>query len=935
MDSWIPNNISQPADSNKTKAKGDNVPSKSSQYPVLEAGQVTAATLERRNEVLEWKPLAGKSDGRKLAIAEGITRSSSAFPATRSPPLLSMKVSQKQRAEQGAHFLRTCYPDVDIPSELIRDQIVEDFQSRLMNEDFNPYRGHLMDVIYYDRGPQKRFAFVAFPVGETGSDLNISEVKFSHDGRQLGGQVASPSKLSRRPSNKSWHFLRRRHGQASAVSSQSPRGSYIHEIVAEYNLVVRTMTSAGVYEVDISPPQSARHPSKIALSEISNFNRAHVGDRWISDVIVTHSLGHSILLNDQGDIFRGVRGSFDLTKSPSNENTLNDGFWRLSTTTHDDICAVISTRTMSKVDFRSPEPRSPVYQLTQSKELLTSIECTPGHALRLVTTRELLWIDERFEKRPLLAYRHHRQFDRTLQTNTFEYRDKTFTLLSSLHNNLMTIYDVSRGEEQLIQVGHEPYSLTFGPPGSHDGYRILRQPFDIGQVHIPLLQLSRRGEIQQTSLALSSIDTVDAEAISKVVLDVHWSQKIQDFDQAGRVTQPYTGSLGEREHREVDLRPPYSRILMPLLSDMSSTGDEVFDTLDKMPRFWQEMDASSEDMFTTYDVAFRSGDEPQHQSRADFLTRSALNGARGYRAFFQNRIPYDGVKKYASWHFNLKDFLGRHIPEIPDDLHNLADRLHVFDLKDDDRRSGLSLRRETEAREQLVLDIALSSDVFSYQRLGRRIREESPESVFDDMSRAAEAMSLHDPEPPTVKFGFFNPTPKADHYQPIADVTGERTDDAQQPLGVRLLLQEWDLGGDPESYLFVDPYATDQLETSMPSGTLTTGQGRANMLKTPATQSQQPPRIIAASQIIPSVLPSIPNSQPRSVGGMRVGVFSQDVGIHPLHGDPSLNMASQPFGQHSQPPPMPMASTQIVPGPFGGRQPITKKKQVKKRVWGF
>lgn len=51
--------------------------------------------------------------------------------------------------------------------------------------------------------------------------------------------------------------------------------------------------------------------------------------------------------------------------------------------------------------------------------MLTSVEDDDGsNAIRVCSTREILWIDKRFPGKPLLGYRHGRNRDRTLRTHT-------------------------------------------------------------------------------------------------------------------------------------------------------------------------------------------------------------------------------------------------------------------------------------------------------------------------------------------------------------------------------------------------------------------------------------------------------------------------------------------------------------------------------------
>jgi hypothetical protein len=96
----------------------------------------------------------------------------------------------KQRAEQGvralhnthfsvthhsscqAHFLRTYYPDVDIPAELIREQVGVETQLEDSLRVFDPLVGGLVTSFHVPNGSKKPRSFMAFPMGENGCDLS-------------------------------------------------------------------------------------------------------------------------------------------------------------------------------------------------------------------------------------------------------------------------------------------------------------------------------------------------------------------------------------------------------------------------------------------------------------------------------------------------------------------------------------------------------------------------------------------------------------------------------------------------------------------------------------------------------------------------------------------------------------------------------------------
>lgn len=348
----------------------------------------------------------------------------------------------------------------------------------------------------------------------------------------------------------------------------------------------------------------------------------------------------------------------------------------------------------------------------------------------------------------------------------------------------------------------------------------------------------------------------------------------------------------------------------------------VYQTLDMMPLFWQEASTAHEHLLTTYarygvcfrvftrpirfDIAFRSGEEPTHASRADFLTQSDLSSRRGFRALTQGRIPRELLIKGAAWYVSLEPVLQRFLPEISGDVQTIAERLRRYDLVLDDYRSGSSLRRESEAREQLAADLVLSKDVYSGQWFAKAETEVTGDDGVETMSRAAEAMTLSETGLPPVHFGYLSPIPVADHRnrKPEDDApTG-----VELPPGVRLLLGEWDIGTNPDQYSYRDPY-DDQQPTATSLSFHSPIRDRAQ------TTPMVAPPVIAHSRTAPTAVMS--SSQP-IMRHLAAGTTDST--------GPESHIDSQ----------LAMASTQILPGRFGGRLPVGKKKGAGgKRVGGF
>jgi hypothetical protein len=327
------------------------------------------------------------------------------------------------------------------------------------------------------------------------------------------------------------------------------------------------------------------------------------------------------------------------------------------------------------------------------------------------------------------------------------------------------------------------------------------------------------------------------------------------------------------------------------------------------------------------DIAFRCGTEPDTPSRVDFLTGSSLNSTRGYRALVQRRIPTREVAKHAAWHRKIQSIIHGFVPELSNAPEDTYEYLKAHNLQMNEFRTGPSIRREGEACEQLTLDLSTSADVYSPHIIKRNPDFSGPseDDAFETMSRATEAMSIGIPEPPAVNFGFLRPVfgKEDDHNGGSKEYLQGK---ANQPLGVRLLLKDWEVGTDPKSYTYYDPYDIPEANArrpihnfqSFPMGPRFTQQ----------TQSQKAPPVIATAlsmgppPIISSRVTSGSQRQPQEAlviakdsarTGSQLGLLNMD---------------------DSQSQDIPMASTQVLPGPFGGR-PAVKKKPTKKRLGGF
>ena len=241
----------------------------------------------------------------------------------------------------------------------------------------------------------------------------------------------------------------------------------------------------------------------------------------------------------------------------------------------------------------------------------------------------------------------------------------------------------------------------------------------------------------------------------------------------------------------------------------------------------------------------------------------------------------------ALWHHNVAPTLTCLDGTLVSNIGELEELLRQYDLADGTDRSSTSLRLESTAREHLILDMALSFDVFSSQSFS------TSQDAGQALEVMTEALSLGD-EPPPVSFGYLRPMQK----EPVED----GLQDFSSPLGVRLLLKDWDIGSDPEKYVYLDVYEGS-----------TNSQPVRRMTPTHPTPILAIPQV---SHVPPQILPSTSAFLSRNA----VGFGSQQ---NLASGVPTNSSWSQEL----------VASTQVLPGAHGGRP--GKKKGGKKRVGGF
>lgn len=272
------------------------------------------------------------------------------------------------------------------------------------------------------------------------------------------------------------------------------------------------------------------------------------------------------------------------------------------------------------------------------------------------------------------------------------------------------------------------------------------------------------------------------------------------------------------------------------------------------------------------------------------MTGSIINSAIGYRALKQGRLSADAIK--APWHRSIAPTLSRLDKGFQVDPKKWAEYLQQFDLPDTSIMSNQSYRYQSTARQQLELDLALSTDIFSEM-------VSKPNNVDQALEVMTEALSLS-AEPPSVEFRYLRPLERK--YNSEEGKVGEALESPDIPMGVRLLLKHWG-SGSPENYLYQDPYDNP---------------GSIGRINSPSvapsfqnTVARRPPPVMASKQANVTILPDTSR-------GLKPVSQSQEV---PARHDLTIGNPTQSVSQD-------LVSTQVLPGLHGGRPSVKKKKRM-------
>ncbi|KAG1891158.1 hypothetical protein F4604DRAFT_1876316 [Suillus subluteus] len=843
--------------------------------PSLDYGTFGSATLVSSDGRLAWTTVVDTSNARRVTPVEA---GRCIFPATRPVNPTPSRLAQWRRIEEGLNFVRTCFPDADFPAELIKAEFQSDERQNRELKVYDPLRGDLISIVPSSSTPQT--SLILFPVGETSNELS-------------------------RPSNSDSTFHAAGHAaskfETPILQISTPNASNSPLKHGTNPVLVRTLSATSLLSIE-----SADEGTDFKATREVDILSDDTGGKSVVDAAFSPHDSDIIAVNTSGALYNCSIYQWSESCVWVNqvrfENTNGDQFWRLRPS--DQGYFLASSSCIQHLDFRLGS-------------VVTSFDWLEReHLLTISTTSELLWLDNRYPKKMLLSFKHNRARDRSLNVRAVQLDSGPLTFLSSLKNGLITIYDVSRGNDNLIHCHSVPTSLPHdGDMGASEAESTFFVQPD--RSTFSLLRLSGQGSLHCQDFAVyrNGMDVLPRQTSGT---SHEWSADVQKLAQRAKELQPRYGPLSARHFSELNLRTAYQKIFITGgVTEQAASEGELAVITEKLSQFWERTNNSDKAMLTLYDVCLSADEEPDEASRANFFAGGIINSNHGYKTLVRNELPVQEITSGAAWSCDFKPFLCRMGLGRVDHWQEMHSALEAFSLSYSNDAPGTFVQQEEESREQLILDLALSSMVFSAQPVSVPAAPIQVDDV-EIMSLAAKSLTLDD-ELPEIQFGYLRPYPKLciDHYPDASrdkDAVAEPAQDVDfsSPLGVRLLLREW------ESYTYHDPYNTEGDDSIAPS------QERALPTAPVATQtttttSQRPPLIVVGFEPRPPPIHIAQNHWGRS--GTQPQGFTLPTTDIRYENYPEPSQASQEL----------MTSTQVLPGPYGGRN-APNKKLVKKRL---
>ncbi|CAE6425163.1 unnamed protein product [Rhizoctonia solani] len=907
MEGWPVDSRVQTPPEALTKRQGPRkvLPELSWDVPIIDAGAWSSSRIlsddHGSSSRLSWENI----NVGVPPISTGNTRC--IFPPTRDFLSLADGLSFERRVLAMNAWLRSQEGMDDLEAIVLRELLEDHDQFVKEAANYDPYSSDLLAMDFLTKGHRKRAGVIAYPMGQNFDSLGASALfdekwgTIFSPGEQLGWKAPAPILQI---------------ANSNTIYKPDPN-TYTN---AGCLFAVRTLFDVNF--ISIAPNPGATVVAK--QRAVSAFGQADIGGHRPFDLAFNpHERSHAgLVVSDIGDIW-----SFGLDYKPSllyaqtNDKITRVGaydlpYWGLRWGTHPETFMLGSRSKISFYDRRVPD----VVSVLPVPETITSFDVIRNENFAQIFvsgTKHVSLVDERMLGRPVVSWVHHRDGDMTLRIKALELGQKKAGLLTSKQSSFISVYDPLLTETGGLK-GCDSYGLEWDSPNNCIPASIA--------VYIPpttarptLFHFSNLGAIYRQDLGIGPCEP----SIERVV----WEHELKNLAEKVELQHEQYNEGDMTKYRQVNLRSKYKKIFM---NSSELDGHSVNDVVDLAPTAFQRASEPVDRPMILHDLV-----RMIPQETISIMPRSLFASTRSFplpkaRLLLKHTAHLRNQSREAvSWSHDLSKVQAHIWPDLvptptPDDL--LA-----FSVLDSASESAS--KKDKEARQEIALDLALSTTLYSTAPFQPSRPKLLPAPVIRDnedmLSVAASALTLEGIEPPHVQ-----------HVQPCPTqglVDGKQGAEQRQSLVARLLASEWDPDSSPDDYEFHDPYNQNYDET-MPAWKLMARtkadkqlleQAKSRFMSSRATVAPVGSIPLPSVQISRNKPPAIPN--PVVVRGVRQAESQPELAAKQTMTSRLGEPPSSQMNGSSQ-----MLNTQVLSGPFGAR-PRTNiaPKKKKSRLPGF
>lgn len=225
--------------------------------------------------------------------------------------------------------------------------------------------------------------------------------------------------------------------------------------------------------------------------------------------------------------------------------------------------------------------------MAENRHVITSACATHiNHLYSVCTTSQVIWLDDRYPKRPLLGWKHRRDFDRTLTIQNIDFDESklavqkniiakipylqlvryiaSLCMLGSRHFDHTTAIAVNKLTDGPLQCQMPPSSVkpanALSMRAAAVGRTLVRHPNETEHSSFTLVELSEQNGVYCQELAYfknASEAEAQIEETGLRMIDLHWSESVNALQSRVKTLRPDLGEAANRVFAMTDFSELY------------------------------------------------------------------------------------------------------------------------------------------------------------------------------------------------------------------------------------------------------------------------------------------------------------------------------------------------------------------------------------------